>query len=481
MAVMSKESGDSNADSIFWAEWWTSRLAAPVIAAAIVRMGLLAVTLNKLGVAALTREDTASYLEPGRNLLLHGRFIADGAPDVLRTPGYSLYLAITSLAGLPAAAAANVVLSVISVVLTWKLGRVVFSDGRIALGAAWIFALEPISVANSILLMSDTLFLVFFLLSVERIAVFLRERDLRVLAVSGLWLAAATFVRPVTYYLPVALALGLFLVFVRVEGLRWKAPAVLLISVMPWLAAWQVRNWVETGYAGFSSATEINLYFLAAVNVTSHVEHRPFLTVRDELGYVGFADNSGQSYLSKTYLARHPEQTEWSQGKRLAFMHAEALRVIRAHYWVYLRLCLTSLFQPVFNPGGGSYFDLPLSRDDPSHGSADPGLARWRSALARASALAVADKAVYGLILLGLYFFAMRGVVSDGLHNVGAWLLLGITLYLLAITGAMGGNGGGARYRLPVMPIISIFAAAGVLHKKSNLQSVCTGTAANNH
>jgi hypothetical protein len=195
-------------------------LAGPLIAAAVVRLTLLAVVLARAGTSALINTDTNSYLIPGRNFLLHGSFVADGSPDLLRTPGYALFLAVTSLAGLPAAALANVILSVFCVLLVWKLGRAVFDDGRIALGAAWIFAFEPIAVVNSVLLISETLFLALFLLSLERFAAFLRGRNLRVLAAAGLWLAAATFVRPVTYYLPVALSLGLFLVLVRVPGLR---------------------------------------------------------------------------------------------------------------------------------------------------------------------------------------------------------------------------------------------------------------------
>src|SRR5271166_949982 len=245
---MSVESRGPSANRCSENEWWSPRLAGPLIAAAIVRLTLLAVTLARAGTSALFSPDTAGYLEPGRNLLLHGRFVAEGAPDVFRTPGYALFLAVTSLAGMPAAALANVIVSAFSVILVWRLGRAVSDDGRIALGAAWIFAFEPLSVVSSTLLLSETLFLAFFLLSMERLATFLRGQRLPVLVVAGLWLAAATFVRPVTYYLPVMLAAGLFLALVRVPRLRWKAPALLLLSVLPLQAAWQIRNWAETGY-----------------------------------------------------------------------------------------------------------------------------------------------------------------------------------------------------------------------------------------
>jgi hypothetical protein len=468
---------DINIEPIPKSECWTPRLAGPIIAAAVSRLGLMSLVIARNGVIALSQADTMSYLEPGRNLLLHGRFMADGVPDLVRTPGYPLFIAITSLAGVPAAAVANVILSVFTVVLVWKLGREVFHEERIALGAAWIFAFEPISITNSILLLSDTLFLFFLLLSMERLVVFLQGRRLRVLAIAGLWLAAATYVRPVTYYLPIALALGLFVALVRVPSLRWKAPAVLLISVLPWLSIWQIRNWVETGYTGFSSVREINLYYDSAADVTAHVEHRPFLAVRRELGYFDFNNYSGQFYLSQPYLALHPEQAGWSQGQRLAFMHSEAIRVISAHYGIYLRVCLTSLFRLLIDRGSGS-IDSLMNPPDPAylHGLLkDNGLAGGAIALAKAYPWVAVEKAAFAVALLGLYLFAARGVYCTTLgvfrgsmRSACLWLLLGTAFYFLAITAAGTGSIEVSRLRLPVVPVVCIFAAAGFLRKIVN-------------
>ena len=444
-------------------EWWTPRLAGPVIAAAVVRFALLAVSLARGGTNAIVFPDTPSYLEPGRNLLLHGRFFADGVPDLLRTPGYSLFFAITSLGGLTASAAANVILSVFCVILVWRLGLRVFDDGRIALGAAWIFAFEPIAVNYSALLYSETLYLTLFLLSMERIAAFLRERRLRTLAVGGLWFAAATFVRPVSYYLPVALALGLFLVLARVPGLRWKAPAVLLITALPWLVAWQIRNRVETGYGGFSSVGVYNLYFNDAAEIKALVEHRSVDDVRHEFGYVGANTNGQQRYLYQPYLTSHPEQTGWSQGQRLAFMQSEAVHIIRAHPGVYLHMCAVALLQTVFDSGfGGFEFHInPSDRDPSKYGT---GLLKGEGearliALTKAHPSITVEKAAFGISLLGLYLFAALGVIRGGMHNPCVWLLLGISLYFLAVAAA--GLRAGGRFRMPIMPVVCILASAG--------------------
>jgi hypothetical protein len=478
MAVMRIESAGSTASSSYAAGWWTPRLTGPVIAAALVRLALMASLIARFGTGALLQSDTFSYLEPGRNLLLHGRFMADGVPDLVRTPGYPLFLAIVSLAGMTAAALANVILSVFSVILVWRLGRTAFGDERIALGAAWIFAFEPVSFTDSVILISETLFLALFLLSMERLAEFLRGHRLRVLAAAGLWLAAATFVRPIAYYLPFALALGLFLVLAHIPslppqrqepvagdpGLRWKAPAVLLISVLPWLAAWQMRNWVETGYKGFSSITEINLYLDEAADVIANVEHRNFFDVGQELGNIGFTDNSGQFYLFPPYLARHPEQAGWSQGQRLAFMRSEALRIIRSHFGLYLHSCLVTTYKTLFDTGAG-HIDALATQGAPVHISAllkNEGVERGAVRLAKVYPCLVVEKIAFAVFLLGLYWFAALGAVRCGMHNACLWLLLGTSLYFLAVTGAASAAPiAGGRFRLPVMPAVCILAAAG--------------------
>jgi len=295
---MAIESTPSSTDAGLKSLWWSPQLAGPVVLAAAVRFGLMGLGLARTGGSAVEGTDTYSYLIPGQSLLYHGAFYADGVPALMRTPAYPLFLAVTSVAGFAIASAVNILLSLFCVVLVWRLGRVVSGSDRIGMGAAWLIAIEPMTTIFSILLLSETLFMAFFLYGMERLAWFLRSSRLSAVAVAGLAFAGAAFVRPAAYYLPVALALGLLAVLMRRPGLRWKAPALLLICSLPWLIAWQVRNKVETGYGGFSSARELNLYFTNAVEITARVEHRNYFDVHQEFGYFTFYHQSGQTYLS---------------------------------------------------------------------------------------------------------------------------------------------------------------------------------------
>jgi hypothetical protein len=433
-------------------KWFTRQLAGPVIAAVLVRLGLLAVVLARSGSGALYRPDTLSYLDPGRSLLLHGRFVEDGLPDIARTPGYALFLALICVAGPVAAAVAQVVLSAFSTVLVWRLARAVFSVARIALVATWIFAFEPLSISYSILLLSETLFLALFLMSLIRLVDFLRDRKLSALAKAGLWLAGATFVRPVTYYLPFVMAAGLIVALAHVKGLRWKAPAVLLLSVLPWLAEWQLRNWVETGFAGFSSIQAQNLYFFSAAEVTSRVEHRMLADVQNDLGY-----NDDQ-----LFVLRHPQAAGWNQAQRLEFMHTEAKRILRAHSWLFLQLHVAGSIRTALNPGAAVLLDLIRAPVDDQAFTREREQGPLRAALwmARIHPWQILLMAALGTILLGLYAFAALGTVRCAAPSACLWLLLGITLYFLGVSG---GAVAAARLRLPFMPIVCVLAAAGVV------------------
>jgi hypothetical protein len=429
--------------------WWTSRLGAPVVVAAALRLTLLTATLPRTGTRIITSGDTASYLEPGRNLLLYARFFTGMLPEIGRTPGYPLFLAVASLRGAALAALMQMILSVFSVVLVWRLARAVFAEGRISIMAAWLFALDPVVMTYSIRLLPETLFLALLLLSLERLAVFLRERRLCTLAAAGLWLAAATFVRPVSYYLPLALALGLFVVLVRVPGLRWKAPAVLLLSVLPWLAAWQTRNLLETGFGGFSSIVARNLYFYQAAEVTARVEHRPFVAVQSAFGYPD----------EQSYVARHPEQAGWSQARRVAFMAAEARRVLGAHPGAAMKMYLEGAAVVVFTPCAADLLRLlGVSPEDGPKRVVNEGPVRSALRLAQAHPWTAALMAVLEGLLLGLYLLAARGALSGCARPALLWLLLGVFLYFVAVSGGAQAVG---RYRLLAMPAVWLLAAAG--------------------
>ena len=450
-------------------EWWTPQLAGPVILAALIRFGLMGLGLARTGIGAVQGTDTYTYLIPGQNLLFHGAFYADGVPALMRTPAYPLFLAVTSLAGFAVASAVNILLALFCVVLVWRLGRAVSGSDRLGIGAAWLVAIEPMTIIFSILLLSETLFMAFYLYGLERLAWFLRTRQLQPVAVAGLAFAAAALVRPAAYYLPVALAVGLLAVLLREPELRWKVPALLLICSLPWLVAWQVRNKVETGYSGFSSARELNLYFTNAVEITARLEHRNYFDVHQEFGYSPFFGHSGQMYMAQPYVDAHPDQAGWSQAQRIAFMGTEGGRVIRAHPAMYARTCIEPLASMILEPGAG-YFArmLRLGDSELTNGvGTNQGVVHFAINLLKTHPAIAASKVVFMGVLAVLYLLALKGIARGIIGNPFLALMLGTAFYFIGLCAVTAGPGYDPRFRVPIMPFVCILAAAGLLRKKA--------------
>src|SRR5258705_93122 len=83
---------------------------------------------------------------------------------------------------------------------------------------------------------------------------------------SALGLAAAAYVRPIAYFLPIVVALCLIAAGVRLRHQRRLRQTlghvvVLLVVAMSLTGLWRVRNWIEADYRGFSAISGVNSYF----------------------------------------------------------------------------------------------------------------------------------------------------------------------------------------------------------------------------
>jgi 4-amino-4-deoxy-L-arabinose transferase-like glycosyltransferase len=136
---------------------------------------------------------------------------------------------------------------------TSVLTRQLFANSRVALTAAALYALEPLSVMYSSILLSETLFATMvvwaLVLLVDAVG-----RDRRGTLVAGTaLLAASAYVRPVSYFLPLPLLglIGGYAAVTRRPRLlvaAGVAACVAIIVIGPWL----VRN-RALGFRGMSA------------------------------------------------------------------------------------------------------------------------------------------------------------------------------------------------------------------------------------
>jgi len=74
------------------------QMRGPLLSALLLRLSLMAAAYAATGTRIMTQGDTASYMEPGRNLLLHGVFATAGQFEIDRTPGYPIFAMFTGMA-----------------------------------------------------------------------------------------------------------------------------------------------------------------------------------------------------------------------------------------------------------------------------------------------------------------------------------------------------------------------------------------------
>jgi 4-amino-4-deoxy-L-arabinose transferase-like glycosyltransferase len=424
----------------------------------VLRVGLMLAGFLRTGTDVMTQGDTASYLLPARSLL-HGGFTSGGTPEIDRTPGYPIFLMLTGMShdNVLLAVLAQVAISILSLVLISRIAGRVFHSRTAAIFAVWLYAIEPLSLLSTVRLMPETLFVLLLLCVIDRLLAYLKDSRISALALAGVALAAATYVRPVSYYLVAPLACLLVVAAPRRHGFWWKGPALLLLCTVPWLAAWQVRNRIETGYSGFSSIVEKNLYFYQSAEVIAELQHLSLGAEQMQLGYQqpGVPDEA-------SYLARHPEQQEWSLVQRLGYMRSQSLSVLGQHRLLYLKTHFAGVAVVAFTPCATELLQLlrlyPDQRSMPRRILNEGILGSAVHVLGDNPVVAVA-MIILEVLLLLYYAAALRGFTHAGADKTALWLLAGVVLYFLLISGGAQAVG---RYRAPVMPVLCVLAGGGL-------------------
>jgi 4-amino-4-deoxy-L-arabinose transferase-like glycosyltransferase len=413
------------------------------------------------GVKAFHSLDTEGYVAPARELLTHGTFTVHGQPELIRTPGYPLLLAIGIILGHleGVTIAIQIVISALTVAGVYVLVDRLVDDNRTALLAAALYSIEPLSILYSAMLLTETFFTGVLVWGLVLAVVRARGGSVASLMAGSALLAATAYIRPAGYFLPFCV-LGILALHALLKH-RWSQWRPLLLATGAAalvLAPWQLRN-RALGYAGMSAITAEYMYFYNAAALRAASSGASFAAVQTEMGYGN----------DSVYLALHPEQRAWSPGERYRFMAAQGSREVTQNIPRYSRIYLAGLARVLFDPGAIDL--LKLYGLYPTSGGllsliVTAGLINGLTHLLQSHPLAIALLILLGLVLATSYVLAIRGLAGRlHLKDPAVALLLASAVYLVAIAG---GPAGLNRFRHPVMPIICAFAAVGLRHGHSS-------------
>jgi 4-amino-4-deoxy-L-arabinose transferase-like glycosyltransferase len=270
--------------------------------AAWLRLILLAGLLVRAGLMAcawghgdrLETPDSAGYKQVSDNLLAGKGFSIDDRPEIFRTPGYPLFVAIGAPFGQDWAywvAGAQVLVDLGLICLTFLLGRSL-CDGRTGLFAAAMLAVSPLAASAAVRILSDSLFAFLLLLAIFLLAKFTDRMAARILnsrirgaMAPGSWwmLIAASLVTVAACYVrPVGLGFVAIATLVLLAR-RWKAAVAFVLIVAAGLLPWVIRNGEAADYWGFTSFSSVNAFKYSAPAVLQDTSGKSFDQGRAEM------------------------------------------------------------------------------------------------------------------------------------------------------------------------------------------------------
>jgi len=206
------------------------------------------------------KPDTYSYLESGLSLTSTGKFGVvdeDGsyAYQFYRTPGYPLFLGILhGILKIPLNGVIflQIILTLLSAIIIFKTAdKITPQLGTIAF---IIILFDPAITIYSLMLLTESLFLFLISIFLYTMITYLQGQEKKYLFLSALTLAAATYVRPITFYLGGFLAIFILLVFVRKNPIKSIIHScIFFVIIYSLLFLWQSRNYSHYRKYQFSS------------------------------------------------------------------------------------------------------------------------------------------------------------------------------------------------------------------------------------
>lgn len=190
-----------------------------------------------------------SYYELANNMLSgrgfsgteHEPFI----PESWRTPLYPLFIAaIVKIFGTYwAVIITQIIVGSIVAAQAKRISYCLLANKKIALGVGVFFAIEPVMVRLSSILLTETLFLALFFAFLLKLYNYLESKKFYSLAVSAVLLGLTTLTRPITQYLPVFVIAFLIWHFRKKLSFRVGWHIVGFISIfLAILSPWLYRN-----------------------------------------------------------------------------------------------------------------------------------------------------------------------------------------------------------------------------------------------
>ncbi len=403
-----------------------------VLAAGLVLRLIIAVLVGDLGPRIV---DEQHYHRLARSLRQGlGFSLEDGYLTSLRPPLYPFFLStlwrLAGSEGLLVVRVAHAFLGVATAGLAWQMGRELF-DRRVGLVAAATVAFYPPFLFSGVTLLTETLFTFLLMLASVACLVTARTGRLGAALLAGTAFGLAALTRSVVWVFPFLAAPFLFVTLAGTRAKRATLALAFLGAHLTVLAPWSIRN---TRLQGVPTVVDT----MAGFNLwMANSDSTPADRMWNSIG------QGGAEAFSRAIRRDFPEG--WlSEGRKDKWGQTQAFRYMRAHPVVTLQRA------------AAKFADFwGLDREFAA------GLAWgvYRPAPALGAVLTAALVAFYPPVLL----MAVLGVCLAPRQARSPHLFL--LMLVLVVCGLHCLAFGHSRYRLPLMPMVAVYAAAALVHR----------------
>jgi len=381
--------------------------------------------------------DSSFYIELAEDLLRSHSF-----PSIFRTPVYPSFIALVyGLFGhfTQAVIMAQYFIDSLTAIITAFIFLAVFGKVRYAYGAGFLYAVTPFAVFYSNMVLSETLFTCILAASIYFFIVFLNKRQMLHLIASSALLGFGVLCRPIALYLPLLLTPFVFLSGSRLKGRLIRCMIFLAVfSII--LIPWYMKNYQQHEYRGISTVKDLDMFYYEATAALM-IKADPLSIIRPGINE---PLSKYQKYLWKRvktnygWKANSPFQIR-EDSKKIAILREEGDVIIKENIPVVLLSHTVGI--------GRTLCPYPPHFEWLMGGHAT--VVRWTGFLI--------DLAITGLSFFGIIAIVM-GVPNVRINKIAVVTLLFLMFYFTFVPGIMGYP----RFKIPVLPLICVFASFGL-------------------
>lgn len=391
--------------------------------------------------------DSDGYIALSRHIADQLTFFNSAGPEVFRTPGYPLILALAQHANIPVELYVLVLqnLMLMSVAyFCWSVVRGVTENAISANLAAFLVMIDPLLFLYQYKILSELSFLFFITWSLQLFVIGVKKDKPANFLFSFVLIGIGTFVRPISLYLPYLLMAFVLIsfFFYRLDLFSRKAIIACVCGFAICIAAvsgWQHRNLSLAGTGEFAAVSSYNLIsFIVA----------PIVADSQSLAWVSIKSKFDAEYM------------HIPQDKRAEYAKHKFVDTVLAYPASAVKIFIKGIFMTMLEPGIGDWLNFLHLR---APGSGVIFLYQSLSTSDFLHHLLAHDLPFLIVQIAGfLYVLALWIGAVSGSASIRHRFYLGAFMVFLLYFLLLSSNGGSySRFRIPIEPlIICLFSIA---------------------